>query len=190
MHTVNRFNPEPSAGIHTTKDERFIMRNIRRMTSAIVLMTAILISNSPPVSAQEPLAPVVGTWEAIKVLPSRDDLTVTLKDGTNKKGKLSDANETLLVLSQGKKLTEIRREVIFQIYRSVPKSRSRATWTGAAVGAGLGTATARFGDASTGEGTGPGYAIVGILIITGIGALIGRGIASSHERILIYEARR
>ena len=166
------------------------MRKIRRMVSAIVPVLAIMISNSPLGRAQAPPAPVVGTWEAIKVLLSRDDLTVSLKDGTTKKGKLSDANETLLVLSQGKKLTEIRREVIFQIYRSVPKSRSRATWTGAAVGAGLGTATARFGDASSGDGTGPVYAIAGILIMTGICALIGRGIVSSHERILIYEARR
>jgi hypothetical protein len=155
-----------------------------------MLVLAILISNSPPVSAQEPTAPLVGTWEAIKSLPSRDDLTVTLKDGTNKKGKLSDATDTMLILSQGKKLTEIRREAIFQIYRSVPKSRSRAALRGAAVGAGLGTATGLFGDGSSGEGTGPGTAIVGILVMTGIGALIGRGIASSHERILIYEARR
>jgi hypothetical protein len=166
------------------------MTNITRMTSAIVLVLAALISNSTPVSGQEPAAPVVGTWEAIKALPSRDELTVTLKDGTTKKGKLSDATETLLILSQGKKLTEIRQEAIFQIYRSVPKSRSRATWTGAAVGAGLGTATALFGDGSSGEGTGPGVAVVGILVMTGIGALIGRGISSSHERILIYEARR
>ena len=166
------------------------MRKITRITSATVLLLAILFSNSPPVSAQESVAPIVGTWEAIKALPSRDDLTVTLKDGTSKKGKLSDATETLLILSHGKKLTEVRREAIFQIYRSVPRSRSRATWTGAAVGAGLGTATARFGDASSGEGTGAGFAIVGILVTTGIGALIGRGIASSHERILIYEARR
>ena len=166
------------------------MRKITRMTSATVLVIGILISNLPPVSAQEPVAPVVGTWEAIKALPTRDDLTVTLKDGTTKKGKLSDATEKLLILSQGKKLTEIRREVIFQIYRSVPKSRGRATWTGAAVGAGLGTATALFGDGSSGEGTGPGVAIVGILFTTGICALIGRGIASSRSRILIYESRR
>lgn len=135
-------------------------------------------------------APVVGTWEAIKALPSRDELTVNLKDGSSQKGKLTDATDTTLILAQGKKITEVRRDGIFQIYRSIPKSRSRATGTGAAVGAGLGVLSGRFGDGSSGHGVGPGTAVAGVFLMAGIGALIGRGIATSHERVLIYEARR
>jgi hypothetical protein len=166
------------------------MANIRRMTAATILVLAAMLANSIPVRAQEPAAPVVGTWEAIKALPSRDELTVTLKDGSSQKGKLTDVTDTALIFTRGKKITEIRRELIFQIYRSVPKSRSRATGTGAAVGAGLGVVTALFGDGSSGHGSSPGTAVAGILFTTGLGALIGRGIAAGHERVLIYEARR
>jgi hypothetical protein len=160
------------------------------MTTAIILILVSMLANSIPVRAQEPAAPVVGTWDAIKALPSRDELTVNLKDGTSQKGKLTDATDTALILSQGKKLTELRRDGIFQIYRAVPKSRSRATGTGAVVGLGLGVVTALFGDGSSGHGTSTGTAIAGICFTTGMGALIGRGIAGGHERVLIYEARR
>lgn len=161
-----------------------------KTTSAIILILAAMLMNSIPVRAQEPAAPVVGTWDAIKALPSRDELTVTLKDGSSQKGKLTDATDILLILSQGKKITEMRRDAIFQIYRSVPKSRARATGVGAAVGAGLGGVTAAFGDGSSGHGSGPGAAVAGILLMTGIGALIGRGISGGQERVLIYETRR
>jgi hypothetical protein len=166
------------------------MTKITRMTAAIIFILAAMLANSIPVGAQQPAAPVVGTWDAIKALPSRDELTVTLKDGSSQKGKLTDATDTALILSQGKKITEVRRDGIFQIYRSVPKSRSRATGTGAVVGLGLGVVTALFGDGSSGHGSSPGTAIAGICFTTGMGALIGRGIAGGHERVLIYEARR
>jgi hypothetical protein len=163
---------------------------MRRMTTAIIFIIAAMLANSIPVRAQEPTAPVVGTWDAIKALPSKDELTVTLKDGSNQKGQLTDATDTALILSQGKKITEIRRDGIFQIYRSVPKSRDRATGVGAAVGAGLGAISGFVGDGSSGHGQGPGTAIAGVFLMAGVGALIGRGIAGGHERVLIYEARR
>ena len=162
-----------------------------KMTAVITLVFAAVLANSIPIGAQQPAAPVVvGSWDAIKALPSRDELSVTLKDGSSQKGKLTDATDTLLTLSQGKKINEIRREAIFQIYRAVPKSRSRATGTGAAVGAGLGLMTAAFGDGSSGHGSSAGTAIAGVLFTAGLGALIGRGIARGHEPVLIYEARR
>lgn len=166
------------------------MARTTKVGTAIILVLAAMLANSIPVRAQEPAAPVVGTWDAIKALPSRDELTVTLKDGGSEKGKVTDATDTLLILSQGKKLTEIRRDAVFQIYRSVPKSRSRATGTGAVVGLGLGVVTALFGDGSSGHGSSPGTAIAGICFTTGLGALIGRGFAGGRERVLIYEARR
>ena len=153
-------------------------------TSSIVGTSAI------PIGSQEPATPVVGTWDAIKALPSSDELTVKLKDGSSKKGRLTDVTDTALILSQGKNLTEIRRDVIFQIYRTVPKSRKTATGAGAAVGAGLGLVSGLFGDGSSGRGQGPGTVVAGVLVMAGVGALIGRGIAGSHERVLIYEARK
>jgi hypothetical protein len=161
-----------------------------KITAAIILILVSILANSIPVSAQEPAAPVVGTWDAIKALPSKDELTVNLKDGSSKKGKVTDVTDTALILSQGKKITELRRDGIFQIYRSVPKSRKVATATGAMVGAGLGVVTALVGDGSSGHGVGPGTAIAGVFLMAGVGALIGRGIAGGHERVLIYEARK
>ena len=166
------------------------MRKITQMSLAAMLALAALLTTSIPATAQEPASAVVGTWEAIKALPSRDELNVTLKNGKVQKGKVTDVTDTALILSQGKKLTELRRDGILQIYRSIPKSRARATGVGAAVGAGLGVMTAAFGDGSSGRGSSPGTAVAGILFTTGLGALIGRGIAGGRERVLIYEARR
>jgi len=163
---------------------------MKKMTTAIIFVLASILSNAFPVRAQEPAAPAVGTWDAIKALPSKDELAVNLKDGSSKKGRLTDVTDTALILSQGKKITEIRRDEIFQIYRSVPKSRSRATATGAMVGAGLGLVSGLVGDGSSGNGQGPGTAIAGVFVMAGVGALIGRGFAKGHERVLIYEARR
>lgn len=167
------------------------MTKITQMSIAAVLAVAAILTASAPVRGQDSsLVQVVGTWEAIKALPSRDELTVTLKNGRSEKGKLSDVTDTAVILSQGKRITDLRRNEIFQIYRAIPKSRRRGTVTGAAVGAGLGVMTARFGDGSSGTGSSPGTAIVGILFTTGLGALIGRGIAGGQEHVLIYEARR
>lgn len=161
-----------------------------KITSAMILIVVAMLANSIPVRAQEPAAPVVGTWDTIKALPSKDELTVTLRDGRSQKGRLTDVTDTLVILSQGKKITEIRRDGIFQIYRSVPKSRKVATATGAAVGAGLGVISGLVGDGSSGHGQGAGTAIAGVFVMAGVGALIGRGFAGGHERVLIYEARR
>jgi hypothetical protein len=167
------------------------MTKITQMSLAAVLAVAAILTASVPVRCQDPsVSAVVGTWEAIKALPSRDELTVTLKNGKSEKGKLSDVTDTAVILSQGKRVTDLRRDEIFQIYRAIPKSRRRATVTGAAVGAGLGVMTASFGDGSSGTGSSPGTAIAGILFTTGLCALIGRGIAGGQERVLIYEARR
>lgn len=167
------------------------MIKLTQVSIAAALTVAAILTTSVPVRCQDPsLSPVVGSWEAIKVLPSRDVLTVTLKNGKSEKGKLIDVTDTALTLSQGKRITELRRQEIFQIYRAIPKSRRRGTVTGAAVGAGLGVMTARFGDGSSGTGLSPGAAVVGILFTTGIGALIGRGIAGGQQSVLIYEARR
>ncbi|MFY9553313.1 MAG: hypothetical protein WAV20_21795 [Blastocatellia bacterium] len=163
---------------------------MRRINATIMLLLALTLSNPIAIGAQQQPIPIVGTWDAVKALPSRDELTVILKDGSSKKGRLTDVTDIALILSQGKKLAEIDRDTILQIYRSVPKSRRRAMGTGAAVGAGLGVVTGLFGDGSSGHGVGAGAAIAGVFVMAGVGALIGRGIANGHERVLIYEVRR
>jgi hypothetical protein len=163
---------------------------MKRINTAIAFLLLSMSVTTIPLRAQQTGTPVIGSWDTIKALASREDLTVTLKDGSSKKGKLTDVTDTALILSQGKKLTETDRDGIFRIYRSIPKSRSRATGLGAAVGAGFGAITALVGDGSSGHGVGPGIAIAGVFIMAGVGALIGRGFSDSRERALIYEAKR
>ena len=162
----------------------------KRMNALIAILVASILTGTIPATAQQPAATVVGTWEAIKALPSRDELTINLRDGSTKKGRLADVTDTAVMLSQGKSLTELRRDAIFQIYRTVPKSRSGATAAGAAVGGGLGLISGLMGDGSSGHGQSAGIAIAGVFVMAGVGALIGRGISRGHERVLIYETRR
>jgi hypothetical protein len=159
-----------------------------KMTGVTILMLIAMLTNSVSVKAQEPGAAVVWSWDAIRALLPKDELTITLKDGSRKKGKLTGVTDTALTLSQGKNLAEINRETIFQIYHAVPRSRGLGTGIGAAVGAGIGVAGLTNDRGS--EGVSAGAAIVAVVVLAGIGALIGRGIARSQKRALIYEARR
>lgn len=161
-----------------------------KMTAVTALILVSLFAEAIPVRAQERIAPIVGTWEGVKALPPKDELKVTLKDGHSKKGRLISVTDIILTLSQGKKSAEVSRESIFQVHRSVPKSREKGTWIGGFVGTGLGVLTGLFGDGSSGKGASKGVAIAGVFLMAGIGALIGRGLAKSHEEVLIYEARR
>jgi hypothetical protein len=161
-----------------------------KITAAIIFILASMLVNSIPVSAQEPAVPAVGTWENIKTLPSKDELTVNLRDGGSRKGKVADVTDTALILSQGKQITELRRDGIFQIYRSIPKSRKVGTATGAMVGAGLGIVSGIVGDGSSGHGQGAGTRIGGVFVAAGFCALVGYAIAGGRERVLIYEARK
>jgi len=160
-----------------------------KTTVAMAFVLASILANSIPVGAQEPAAPIVGTWEGIKALPPKDELTIKQKDGGSKKGRLNTVTDTALMLSSGGKSIEVSREGIFQIYRSVPKSRKKATWIGAGVGAGLAMLSVGIGDSGSYD-VSAGFIAAAVLLYAGIGALIGRGIASGHERVLIYEARR
>ena len=157
-------------------------------TVAGLVLTAVLTNSM--LFAQEPERPVVGTWEAIKALPPSDDLTVTLKDGSSKKGKLNNVSDIVLKLSRGKKTTELSRDDIFRIHRVVPRSRKRGTWIGLSVGAGLVALRVASAESSTGGEVSGAAIAVAIAFTAALGALIGRGIARSSERILIYETTR
>lgn len=161
------------------------MKNRVRKSISTLLLAAFILTHTTSIAAQQTI-PITGSWDAIRALPSLDTLSVNLRDGSKVKGRLIDVTDATLALSRGKKKTEIRRDSIIQIYRFVPRSRSRGTVAGAAVGAGLGVLTSMAGDSSSSTGA---AAIVGISVMTGIGALIGRGIASAQERVLIYDAR-
>ena len=77
------------------------MARMTKVSTAVFLMLAAMLATSNCVRAQEPAAPAVGTWEAVKALPSRDELTVILKDGSSQKGKVADVTDIALTLSLG-----------------------------------------------------------------------------------------
>ena len=164
------------------------MKNGITTSVSTLLLAVLILTPSASIAAQQTApTPLTGSWDVVKTLPSRDTLSINLRDGSQYKGRLIDVTDATLTLTRGKKKTEIQRDNIRQIYRFVPRSRTRGTVTGAAVGAGLGVMTAAAGDSST--STGVAAAIVGISVLTCIGAFIGRGIASAQERVLIYDAR-
>ena len=156
---------------------------MKRINSIVAILLVLMLTSAIPVGAQE-ASPVVGTRDGIKALAPKEELAVKLKDGYSKKGKLNNVTDTMLILFEGKKTTELSRDSILQIYRSVPKSRRRAAGIGAAVAGGL---VALGGITSDLDAS---FVVVQVVMWTGLGALIGRGIASGHERVLIYEARR
>lgn len=162
------------------------MKNRVRKSVSTLLLAAFILAHTSSIAAQQTI-PITGSWDAIRALPSRDTLSVNLRDGSKVKGRLIDVTDATLTLARGKKTTEIRRDSILQIYRFVPRSRTRGAVAGAAVGAGLGVLTSMAGDSSSSTGVAP--VIFGISVMTGIGALIGRGITSAQERVLIYDAR-
>ncbi len=163
---------------------------MKRTNATIAVLLVSILTGAIPAGAQEQAASVVGSWDGLKALAAKEVLVVMLKDGGKKKGKLNDVTDTALVISEGKKTSELGRDSIFQVYRSISKSRGKATAIGASVGGGLGLLSGLFGDSNSGHGASGGVVAAGVIVMAGVGALIGRGIASGHEQVLIYQARR
>jgi hypothetical protein len=156
------------------------------------LMTVLLALSMPLsvriASPQEAGSEVVsGSWAVIKALPPADDLTVQLRDGTRKRGRLIQVTDEMLSVTNGKKTLQFNRRDIWQVYRSLPRRRSHYVVTGAVIGGLLGMLGGAMSDRPKGVSTGTAVAVGGI-VDAGLGALIGYGISGGGERVLIYEA--
>ncbi len=149
----------------------------------LLLVTAMLITQTPVALAQ------TGGWAAVQAVGVDERLIVKQKDGKTVEGKMIEATETNLTLSRGKKVVNISRDDIREVYHSTGKA-AKGKW--AAIGAGIGA----------GAGTGIGAAkyspnvddseiwiTVGLLVGAGVGALSGMAFgASRRKRTLLYEA--
>lgn len=139
--------------------------------------------------AQTPPDPSADTWGELKALQPGDELTVKLRDGKSLKGKLVFVRDAELAVKNGKGDSVLGRESIFQVYRHVPKSRTKAMAIGAAVGGGLGVIGAAASDGAGDLGQ-PGATVLGGAVWAGAGALIGWALGGGKKRVLIYQAQR
>ncbi len=151
--------------------------------SCMLLVTAMLVWQTPVALAQ------TDGWPAVQAIAADERLIVKQKDGKTVEGKMIEASDSNLTLSRNKKVVNIPRDNIRQIYHSTGKA-AKGKW--AAIGAGIGA----------GAGTGIGYGKysprvddselwigIGLLVGAGAGALSGMAFgASRRKRELIYEA--
>lgn len=149
----------------------------KALTFVLILLTA-----SAPALAQS----ASGSWDAVKGVYTDTKLEVRLTDGETLRGKMLDANDAVLALSQDGRRVEVPRERVQRVYAEGKRSVKRTTLIGAAVGGGgglgIGFAAFRSGDMTRGIITGP--AIVGAGIGAGVGALLG---LRRSKPVMIYE---
>ena len=161
------------------------MRNTRLR---ICVLLAALLQIPAITIAQNEATPSKGMWANVKRVPVGDELVVTLKDGKNVKGRLSEVSDTTLVLTRGKQTNELEREKVLRVYRLAHKSAATATLIGAGVGfaagAGIGAAVGVKQDV-TFTITVPVFGGIG----AAAGALAGYAIGSRQPRVLIYDAK-
>jgi hypothetical protein len=155
------------------------------MTVLIALSMLLSVRIASPQEAGSEV--VSGSWAVIKALPPADDLTVQLRDGTRKRGRSIQATDEILSVADGRKTLQFNRRDIWQVYRSLPRRRSRFVVTGAVIGGVLGMLGGSESDRPKGMPAGVAVAVGGI-VDAGLGALIGYGISGRGERVLIYEA--
>jgi len=117
-------------------------------------------------------------------LPVGDELVVKLKDGKTLRGRLSNASQTTLTLSQRGKGVDLPKGNIFRVYRTAIKSGGSKALLGAGIGAGIGLAAGSLNDDNK-AATMPLLAVIG----AAIGALIGLATRSNTTQVLIYESK-
>lgn len=151
---------------------------------SLLLAGVMLIAQIPLVLAQGNAR----QWSAVQAIAVDERLIVKQKDGKSVEGKMIEASETNLTISRDKKVVNISRDNIQEIYHSTGKA-SKGKWAliGAGVGAGVGGgigATKYSADSDDSEI----YIPIGIMIGAGSGAVGGLLFgASKRKRTLIYQ---
>jgi hypothetical protein len=112
------------------------LKNLFRKRAASVGILATLMSAPPASFSQSTPAPQT-SWAAVQSLKPNASVVVMTKDGAQTKGKLQSVLEDSLVVGEGRKAKDFRREDVLFIYTS-KKSITKSTLIGAAVGAGAG----------------------------------------------------
>jgi hypothetical protein len=100
-----------------------------RHKGAISIAFALIAMIARPqiVFAQNPPAPIRGSWEGLKAIPPGDKVAVTLRNGQTLKGRLVSVSDTVLTIEKGKNTIDVTRADALKVYRGLRKSTTRAT---------------------------------------------------------------
>jgi hypothetical protein len=159
---------------------------MRLKVIALLVALAIFAVQVPVVLAQGTLS----NWAAVQGIQVDERVIVKQKDGKTVEGRMIEASETNLTISRDKKVVNISRSDIREVYHSTGKA-AKGKWAligtgiGAAAGAGLGAIKydPNRDDYEI-------YPVMGFFIGAGAGALAGLAFgASRRSRTLVYQAQ-
>ena len=157
------------------------------MIKKVLTFVLILLTVAAPSTALAQSG--AGSWDAVKAVYTDTKLEVRLASGETLKGKMVDATDAVLALSQDGKRVEVPRDQVLRVYVEGKRSVKRAALIGAAIGGGGGVG---LGFAATGGSSDitravvAGVGIVGAGLGAGVGALLG---TRRGNPVLIYERR-
>ena len=152
---------------------------------SLILIGALFIAHTPFVLAQ-------GTprqWSAVQAIAVDERLVVKQKDGKTVEGRMIEATDMNLSLSKDKKVVNISRDNVREIYRVEGKA-AKGKWAaiGTAIGAGAGAGIGATKYQSDRDDY-IIYPVIGLIVGAGSGAVGGLIFgASRRNRTLIFQA--
>ena len=163
----------------------------RKISAVVVVFALIVVLAKPQITfAQVTPAPIRGSWEGLKAIPTGDEVSVRLRNGQKLKGRLTSVSDTALTLADGNRTTDVTRADALRVHRVVSKSAKRSTLIGLGIGAGAGFgATAIFAYSGDNDGEAGLYGLAIMVAGAGAGSLIGYIMGSRKQRALVYETR-
>lgn len=156
-----------------------------RMTLVLFLTAALLIP--PAVVAQV----ASNDWSTLKSLSHGLKLSVKLKDGKKREGKLESVSDSTLVLLAKGRTVELRREDVATVHQVRRGTATKAMLIGLGAGAATGATIGLAGSAQNDDFDKLDQAVTAGLTAAGagVGALFGYLIGrSGGKKILIYAA--
>ena len=164
---------------------------MKKYTAVLSILLIALLLRPAITPAQQRREAGVGDWSTVQKLSPGDEIEVRLNDGANFKGKFSSASDAKLAFAKGGRAMEIFRADILEVYRLVPKSRTKSVLLGLGIGAGAGAGVGGIVGAKTaphesGEAHLP--ATWGAMVGAGLGAVVGLFLGGGKNRVLIYRA--
>ncbi len=151
---------------------------------SLLLAAALLAMHTPLVLAQESFR----QWSAVQAIGVDERLVVKQKDGKSIEGRMIEASETNLTISRDKKVVNISRDNIREVYHSTGKA-AKGKWAliGAGIGAGVGGALGAIKYSPDSDDS-EVYIPIGIMFGAGGGAVGGLLFgASKRQRTLIFQ---
>jgi hypothetical protein len=152
----------------------------------VLLVAALILSNLPLVFGQQAGS---NNWSLVQGIRTDSKLLVTLKKGSDIKGRMIEATDTTLTIDRDGKPFSIARADVRQVYVTSGKAE-KGKWSliGAGVGAGAGAGIGAIKYSPDSDDS-EIYVGMGLLIGAGVGAVSGLVFGQSkRDRVLVYNA--